>query len=68
MVSATLYFVRRKTIGRLQDLRQSVEMHRKIYSAVRLRSEENEKAAMSEHLICAEQDIVSQDPAFERET
>jgi len=68
MVSATLYDVRRETIGRLQDLRQSVEMHRNIYSAVRLRSEENTKAAMSEHLICAEQDIVSQDPAFDRET
>jgi GntR family transcriptional repressor for pyruvate dehydrogenase complex len=61
MVSAMLYDVRRETAVRTQDLRQSVEMHRKIYNAVRSRREEEAKAAMSEHLIRAEHDVSKQE-------
>jgi len=59
MVSAVLYDVRREAIGRIGDLRPSVEMHRKIYGAVRSGNEGDAKAAMAEHLFLSEQDIFS---------
>jgi len=68
MVSAMLYDARKETIARIQNLRQSVEMHRKIYRAVRIGSEDKAKAAMAEHLICAERDIGTQDPSLYRKT
>jgi len=61
MVCAMLYDVRRETVARVQNLRQSVEMHRRIYNAIRSRSEGEAKAAMSEHLICAEHEIGKQE-------
>ena len=61
MVCAMLYDVRRETVTRVQNLRQSVEMHRRIYNAIRSRSEGEAKAAMSEHLICAEHEIGKQE-------
>ena len=60
MVCAMLYDARRATVTRVQNLRQSVEMHRRIYNAIRSRSEVEAKDAMSEHLICAEHEIGKQ--------
>lgn len=54
MVADILYQRRCKTIGRSRDLRESVEMHRKIYRAIRARNADKARAAMSEHLILAE--------------
>src|ERR1700738_3802647 len=54
MVADILYQRRCKTIDRSRDLRESVEMHRKIYQAIRARSADRARAAMSEHLILAE--------------
>jgi GntR family transcriptional repressor for pyruvate dehydrogenase complex len=50
MVSAQFYELRRETIGRARDLRQSAEMHRKIYRAIRARNRDAAQAAMTEHL------------------
>jgi DNA-binding FadR family transcriptional regulator len=60
-VSAVLYDVRRATVARVCDLRSSVEMHRKIYGAVRSGDAEQARAAMTEHLLRAEEDICRQD-------
>src|SRR5882762_8489656 len=54
MVADILYQRRCKTIDRSSDLRESVEMHRRIYRAIRARNPEAARAAMSEHLILAE--------------
>jgi GntR family transcriptional repressor for pyruvate dehydrogenase complex len=64
MVAAVLYDVRRKTVAHVPDLRQSVEMHRRIYTAVRYGNAEAARVAMSEHLMSAEHDISKQDPTF----
>ena len=57
MVSAVLYDLRRASVDGVTDLRPSVEMHRKIYGAVRSGDIEGAKTAMSEHLSGAEHDI-----------
>src|SRR5882762_9071618 len=54
MVADILYQRRCKTIDRSRDLRESVEMHRRIYRAISARNTEEARAAMSEHLILAE--------------
>jgi GntR family transcriptional regulator, transcriptional repressor for pyruvate dehydrogenase complex len=60
MVSAVLYDVRRYTVDHIRDLRPSVEMHRKIYGAVRAGDADEARAAMSEHLLRTEQEICNQ--------
>jgi GntR family transcriptional regulator, transcriptional repressor for pyruvate dehydrogenase complex len=55
MVADILYQRRCKTIDRSRDLRESVEMHHRIYRAIRARNPEKAREAMSEHLISAEQ-------------
>ena len=47
MVADILYQRRCKTIDRSRDLRESVEMHRKIYRAIRARNADQARAAMS---------------------
>jgi len=61
MVADILYQRRCKTIGRSRDLRESVEMHRRIYRAIRARNPEAARAAMSEHLILAEQALLAEE-------
>ncbi len=61
MVADILYQRRCKTIDRSRDLRESVEMHRKIYRAIRARNPEAARAAMSEHLILAERALASEE-------
>jgi len=48
-------------VERAGDLRQSVDMHRKIYRAIRARDPQAARALMSEHLIQAEQDFTSEE-------
>jgi GntR family transcriptional repressor for pyruvate dehydrogenase complex len=53
MVSAQFYELRKQTIGRARDLKESAEMHRRIYRAIRARDRDAAQAAMSEHLEAA---------------
>jgi GntR family transcriptional repressor for pyruvate dehydrogenase complex len=61
MVADVLYERRCKTIGRSRDLKESVEMHRKIYHAIRSRSPDAARTAMSEHLILAEEGLAAEE-------
>ena len=63
MVADILYQRRCKTIGRSRDLRESVEMHRKIYRAIRARNPDKAREAMSEHLILAERGLALEEAA-----
>lgn len=63
MISEVLYQRRCKTVDRSRDLKESVEMHRQIYRAIRARDAERARAAMSEHLMLAEQALVSEELA-----
>ncbi len=63
MVADILYQRRCKTIGRSRDLKESVEMHRKIYQAIRARNADGARAAMSEHLILAELSLAAEEAA-----
>ncbi|HEX6738363.1 MAG TPA: FadR/GntR family transcriptional regulator [Vicinamibacteria bacterium] len=55
MVSALLYERRRDTIKNARDLRQSAEMHRKIYQAIRRGDAATARGAMAEHLRLAQE-------------
>jgi GntR family transcriptional regulator, transcriptional repressor for pyruvate dehydrogenase complex len=63
MISEVLYQRRCKTVGRSRDLKESVEMHRKIYRAIRARDADAARAAMSEHLMLAEQGLAAEELA-----
>ena len=54
MVSAQFYELRKETISRARDLRESAEMHRRVYRAVRSRDPAAARAAMHEHLKTAQ--------------
>ncbi|HZS09629.1 MAG TPA: FadR/GntR family transcriptional regulator [Blastocatellia bacterium] len=60
MVSAVMYEHRRKTVGRAHDFRQSLEMHERIYRAIRGHKPDEARAAMYEHLELAEQAYLSE--------
>jgi GntR family transcriptional repressor for pyruvate dehydrogenase complex len=53
MVSALVYERRRLTVERARDLKESAEMHRRIYAAIRDRVPERARHEMSEHLTLA---------------
>jgi GntR family transcriptional repressor for pyruvate dehydrogenase complex len=55
MVSALLYGRRRDTIEGAHDLRESAEMHRKIYQAIRRGDVAQARGAMAEHLRLAQE-------------
>lgn len=55
MVSALFYEQRRKTAGHARDLRESAEMHRAIYNALRTRDPQRSRETMNEHLTLAQQ-------------
>jgi len=63
MVADILYQRRCKTIDRSRDLKESVEMHRRIYRAIRDRNPDAARAAMSEHLILAERALAAEEMA-----
>ncbi len=50
MVAAQFYEHRRRTVARARDLRESAELHRRIYRAVRSGHPEAARGAMAEHL------------------
>lgn len=54
MVAAVLFDVRRKTVRRAHDLKESAEMHRKIYRAIRDRNPEAARDTMRDHLLLAQ--------------
>jgi GntR family transcriptional regulator, transcriptional repressor for pyruvate dehydrogenase complex len=53
-ITSALYEKRRKTVERSRDLRESAEMHREIYRAVRARKPAEARTAMEQHLRLAE--------------
>ncbi len=55
MVSAQFYEIRKETIRNAHDLRESAEMHRRIYRAVRAKDAAGARAAMAAHLEAAQQ-------------
>jgi GntR family transcriptional repressor for pyruvate dehydrogenase complex len=54
MVATILFDLRRKTVHRSHDLKESAEMHRRIYRAIRERNSDTASNAMREHLILAQ--------------
>jgi GntR family transcriptional repressor for pyruvate dehydrogenase complex len=54
MVATILFDVRRKTVKRAKDLKESAEMHRHIYRAIRTRDSEASRNAMRNHLMLAQ--------------
>src|SRR5215475_6548186 len=55
MVATILFEVRSKTVKRARDLKESAEMHRSIYRAIRDRNPEAARDAMRDHLVLAQQ-------------
>jgi GntR family transcriptional regulator, transcriptional repressor for pyruvate dehydrogenase complex len=55
MVSALFYGQRRKTAERARDLRESADMHRAIYNALRARDVDRARQAMNEHLVTSQE-------------
>ena len=64
MVATILFDVRSKTVKRARDLKESAEMHRVIYRAIRDRNPEEARKAMQEHLLQA-QDAQEKEILFE---
>jgi GntR family transcriptional regulator, transcriptional repressor for pyruvate dehydrogenase complex len=54
MVATILFDVRRKTVKRAKDLKESAEMHRAIYREIRKRDAEAASEAMRDHLMLAQ--------------
>ncbi|MEO6391614.1 MAG: FadR/GntR family transcriptional regulator, partial [Pyrinomonadaceae bacterium] len=54
MVATILFDVRRKTVKRARDLKESAAMHREIYRAIRERNPEAASMAMRDHLRLAQ--------------
>src|ERR1041385_1659685 len=54
MVATILFDVRSKTVKRARDLKESAEMHRTIYRAIRDRNPDSARDAMRDHLMMAQ--------------
>jgi GntR family transcriptional regulator, transcriptional repressor for pyruvate dehydrogenase complex len=54
MVATILFDVRRKTVNRAKDLKESAEMHRHVYRAIRDRDPAAARDAMRDHLVRAQ--------------
>ena len=61
-ITSTVYDKRRKTVDRSIDLRESAEMHRKIYRAIRARDGAEARKLMERHLRLAEAAQVMETP------
>ena len=55
MVSAILYERRRDTIERAHDFNEALELHRRIYRAIRARRPDEAREAMREHIVRAQE-------------
>jgi GntR family transcriptional repressor for pyruvate dehydrogenase complex len=62
-VAELVYETRRLTVERARDLRQSAEMHRRIYRAIRARDPETAQREMNAHLDLARQAQASEEDA-----
>lgn len=60
MVSTALYENRRATVERARDLKESAELHRRIYRLIRERKPTEARAAMNEHLELALKALTSE--------
>ena len=54
MISGLFFELRRSSIDRAADLRESAEEHRRIYLAIRARDPEQARLAMTEHLLSSQ--------------
>ena len=54
MVSAILYERRRDTIARAHDFKEAVELHRRVYRAIRSRKPDEAREAMRDHITRAQ--------------
>jgi len=63
---AVLFDVRRKTVRRAHDLKESAEMHRKIYRAIRDRNPEAARDTMRDHLLLAQKAQESEEAVGDR--
>ena len=61
MVSSLVWEQRRMTVERAHDLKESAEMHRRIYQAIRDRDPERARAEMAKHLDLARQAQASEE-------
>jgi GntR family transcriptional repressor for pyruvate dehydrogenase complex len=61
LVSTMNYERRRLTVERARDLKESAEMHRRIYSAIRDHDSDRARREMSEHLDLARMAQASED-------
>jgi GntR family transcriptional repressor for pyruvate dehydrogenase complex len=62
-VAALFFEQRRITIERARNLRESADMHRKIYQAIRARDVDAARAAMDEHVRLAQLAQATEEPA-----
>src|SRR5215212_3138296 len=62
MVSSLVYEQRRRTVGRAHDLKESAEMHRRIYQAIRDRDPQRAREEMAKHLDLARMAQASEEP------
>lgn len=61
-ISASFYDTRRLTVAGARDLKETTEMHREIYRAVRTRNADEARRLMEQHLQKAEQGLASENP------
>ena len=54
MVSAILYERRRNTIERAHDFNEALELHRRVYKAIRSHKPDEAREAMREHIVRAQ--------------
>jgi GntR family transcriptional repressor for pyruvate dehydrogenase complex len=54
MVSTVLYERRRETIERAHDFNEALELHRRVYRAIRARKPDEAREAMREHIVRAQ--------------
>jgi GntR family transcriptional repressor for pyruvate dehydrogenase complex len=62
MVATILLDVRSKTVKRAKDLKESAEMHRQIYRAIRDHDSDAARSAMHNHLVLAQKAQESEEP------
>jgi GntR family transcriptional repressor for pyruvate dehydrogenase complex len=65
MVATILFDVRRKTVNRARDLKESAAMHREVYRAVRERDAVAASNAMRDHLMLAQKAQEAEEGALE---
>ena len=66
MVSGILYERRRTTIERAHDFNEALEMHRKIYKAIRSHEPDAAREAMREHIVRAQRAFALEEKQKER--